>query len=588
MRFHKIVRLEAPPESVWPLVAHTDRLNRELGLPEVAFSFRPRPDGGTSATGSVRLAGRELSYRELPFEWVRPKHYQVRRLFEAGPIRQMEFGVVLRPAGEGTELDTWIDLVPRGPSGVVCAAFGRRAVSQMARVFGGFDAYLRRQSPSAYPRHANRPPVRRERLEYELESLRRQGVPEVALAGLSEHLSSALPEELVNFRASELADALGVDRRELLRACLLGAKGGLLEMRWRVLCPYCRGSEDSVGTLGQLRSTVHCHSCAIRYDSTFDENVEVCFSVGHTVRKVRATTYCVGGPGLSPHVVAQWAIEPGGLRRETLDLPPGTYHLTSLQVHPSREVSVDDGGAASVGWNMLPEGFRVDHAVVAPDAAWTLTNERMEMVVVRLESAEWSSRATTAAEVTTMQEFRDQFSSEVLAAGTELAVHRVCLLFTDLKGSTQMYQERGDAPSYAAVRDHFGELHKAVVLHHGSVVKTIGDAMMAAFHDPESGLRAALDIQRREDPLTTKIGLHCGPALVVNANGSLDYFGRTVNFASRLQKLSRGGDVVISAELLGDPGVRRAVDQSLVEGFTDDVPGVGEALPLLRVMPASG
>jgi class 3 adenylate cyclase len=213
-------------------------------------------------------------------------------------------------------------------------------------------------------------------------------------------------------------------------------------------------------------------------------------------------------------------------------------------------------------------------------------------VLLRLESAEWSSAVATAALVTSLQSFRDQFSSEVLSPGTELAVRQICIMFTDLKGSTTMYRRLGDAPSYRAVRDHFDFLRRHVDTHHGAIVKTIGDAIMATFLDPADGLAAALAIQREApaalDNLTIKLGLHWGPAIAVNANDTLDYFGQTVNLAARLQGESVGGDIVLSQSLAADARVERLLADAAarVEPFHATVRGLDEPVPMLRVWPA--
>ena len=97
----------------------------------------------------------------------------------------------------------------------------------------------------------------------------------------------------------------------------------------------------------------------------------------------------------------------------------------------------------------------------------------------------------------TLQAFRDLFSTEVLRPGDEVAIGRVTLLFSDLKGSTALYEAVGDAAAYHLVRAHFAYLAAIVREHDGAIVKTIGDAVMAAFHEPLQALRAAIAMQER-------------------------------------------------------------------------------------------
>src|SRR5262249_8512887 len=162
----------------------------------------------------------------------------------------------------------------------------------------------------------------------------------------------------------------------------------------------------------------------------------------------------------------------------------------------------------------------------------------------------WVADALTADRLTALQAFRDLFSADVLRPGDDVAVGHIALLFTDLKGSTALYRRVGDAAAYHLVRNHFAFLTKVVRDHEGTVVKTMGDAVMAAFHDDHQAVKAALAIQRqvagfnRENGLTEglviKLGVHAGPTIAVTLNDRLDYFGSVVNMAARLQGQSLG------------------------------------------------
>src|SRR5262249_47685264 len=141
-------------------------------------------------------------------------------------------------------------------------------------------------------------------------------------------------------------------------------------------------------------------------------------------------------------------------------------------------------------------------------------------------------------------------------------------------------------------------LTRAVREHDGAVVKTIGDAVMAAFDDPAEALAAALAI--RDDiaafdrevaktagadavAIIVKLGLHCGPCIAVTLNDRLDYFGRTVNLAARLQGESRGGDIVLSAALAEEPEVAARLAALEPADESVRVKGFAEPVRLLRI-----
>jgi len=165
--------------------------------------------------------------------------------------------------------------------------------------------------------------------------------------------------------------------------------------------------------------------------------------------------------------------------------------------------------------------------------------------------------------VTALQAFRDLFASEGLRPGERISVGTLPVLFTDLKDSTRLYREIGDATAFGRVMNHFDVLREAIAAEDGALVKTIGDAVMAVFRRPAAALRAMLQAQAKLAhppdgmmPLTLKAGLHIGPCIAVTLNDRLDYFGSTVNLAARLEAQSTGDDVVISTAVYSDPEVR--------------------------------
>jgi class 3 adenylate cyclase len=175
-------------------------------------------------------------------------------------------------------------------------------------------------------------------------------------------------------------------------------------------------------------------------------------------------------------------------------------------------------------------------------------------------------------------------------------VKQVTFLFTDLKGSTKLYSRLGDLNAYALVREHFGRLFRVVVKHDGAVVKTIGDAVMAAFARPTDAVKAALEMlaevrhlnaERGSDDIGLKVGLHCGSSIAVTSNDSLDYFGQTVNIAARVQALADYDEVYLSETLYSLPGVSELLADWQVTSSDAHLKGIDEEVHVYRVRPAS-
>jgi class 3 adenylate cyclase len=193
-----------------------------------------------------------------------------------------------------------------------------------------------------------------------------------------------------------------------------------------------------------------------------------------------------------------------------------------------------------------------------------------------------------------LQAFRDLLPGEALRPGEDIAIDNVTLMFTDLAGSTALYERIGDGPAYRLVRDHFTFLAAAVRRHDGTLVKTIGDAVMAGFADPADAVRAALEVQdtvsafnarQGEQAITIKIGLHGGPCIAVTMNDRLDYFGSTVNTAARLQGQSHGGDIVLSESLAADPAVAALLADRPRTAEQAQLKGLAEAVLFERLQP---
>jgi class 3 adenylate cyclase len=191
------------------------------------------------------------------------------------------------------------------------------------------------------------------------------------------------------------------------------------------------------------------------------------------------------------------------------------------------------------------------------------------------------------------QTFRRLFRAERVDEKEGLGIRQVTFLFTDLKGSTAMYERLGDLNAYALVREHFTLLDAAAQENFGAVVKTIGDAVMAVFSRPADAIAAALRIlqeidrfnrEHGEPAIILKIGAHCGPTIAVTLNENLDYFGQTVNVAARVQSLAEAGEICISEALYTAPGVRDLLSGHTVAAFDAPLRGVEGSACVYRIM----
>jgi class 3 adenylate cyclase len=231
-------------------------------------------------------------------------------------------------------------------------------------------------------------------------------------------------------------------------------------------------------------------------------------------------------------------------------------------------------------------GARITAAGVESVGGREFVNDAGFELAVLVEDRTWARDALTAPEAISLQAFRDLFAAATLRPGDEAGVSQVALLFSDLQGSTALYERVGDAQAYNMVRDHFALLAGIVRDHDGAVVKTIGDAVMASFGDPAQAVQAALAMQAaiaRHD-LVLKLGVHVGPSVVVTLNDRLDYFGSTVNMAARLQGQSAGGDIVLSRAVAADPAVQSVLAGRTLRQESVELKGFAEPVGFVRLV----
>jgi class 3 adenylate cyclase len=191
-----------------------------------------------------------------------------------------------------------------------------------------------------------------------------------------------------------------------------------------------------------------------------------------------------------------------------------------------------------------------------------------------------------------LEEFRTYLAELNLPPGQSIGVRVQTFWFTDIRSSTAMYEQLGDARAYELVRQHYEIIFRAAQARGGYAVKTIGDGTLGNFTRPVEALAAAVEAVRgvaalkagSERPLRLRVGLHTGPCIVVALNGRLDFFGTTVNTASRIEAQSTGEDVVLSEAILHDPEVKQLAETTgPLEAFSVNLRGLAEAQTLYRL-----
>ena len=589
-------RFEQPPDRVWPILADTTRFNEAADIQKHRIAEVAQDDGSVHYLATLKVGPFTIRWREVPVEWVTEQRFRHCREFANGPFRSLCATLEMAPENGGCRVDYTLEAIPANPLGRLLLRLGfmrrvGRTFTRLAETVRGHLAGVQeRPYEAAAPRLA---PGAERRIAVLVDRIEASPNGHGLARRLADHLLGAQESELIRVRPRALARLWQADERPVTECCLEAAKAGLLEMRWDLLCPRCQGAKETVASLDRLPRGAHCPSCNIDYERDFSRNVELTFHPSPSVRPIVEGEFCLFGPMTTPHVKVQQTLAAGQSVELSAALAFGDYRLRLL--HP--------GGECDVAWSGggFPEVIAAGEAVragpPAPAGRVRMANRGGRALTLLIESRAWASGALTADRVTAMQAFRDLFSDAVLRPGDEVGIAHITLMFTDLKGSTAMYSRAGDAGAYHRVREHFAYLGMAVRENNGTVVKTIGDAVMAAFADPADGVRAALAIQRNaaafnanaaEEPLVIKLGLHAGPCIAVTLNERLDYFGSTVNLAARLQGESAGNDIVLLCDLADDPEVGDLLRDLAVNDEVASIRGFPEPVPFRRLAGGAG
>ncbi len=582
--------LKSSPEKLWPFVADTNRFNRDTGVPEIEVDRAHKRFRNARRKLRLSLYGLPIEWEEQPFEWVKPSRFGVERIYQRGPLERLRVLVQLTPKSSGgTHLIYEVWSTPRNAASAVVLPMQMSLV--VARRFREAILKYDKEASNSAAEKATQPDTSKSSFDLpRLTSLKEKLVADLESAERPEQ-KRAIADRLVDFlehaddfavgriRPYKLADDWNEPRRDVLEVFLRATRVGLLDFQWDLLCPMCRGPQESGQSLKDIHTSVHCEGCQIDFTVNFDRYVELTFRPNPAVRRVQMLSYCIGSPELTPHIVAQQLLPPGEKRVLNLPLETGSYRLRALELPGSQDLNVSAAGGEAAEVVISENGWNREPLQVSEKFALTLQNETGAEQLLLLERMAWNDQATTAAEVTALQMFRDLFAAEALRPGEQISVGTLTVLFTDLRHSTQLYREIGDATAFGRVMNHFDVLKKSIAEHDGALVKTIGDAVMAVFRCAADGVVAMLEAQRvlaePADgglPLKLKAGLHTGPCIAVTLNDRLDYFGSTVNLAARLEGLSSGNDVIISRSVFEDTEVRELLESKRLSAEEFDMP----------------
>ena len=595
-RYRQERHFAKPPAAIWPFVSDSARIVELAGMAPYRFEERVDGQGRVRRFARGKIGPFPVSFEEDFGEWQENRRFFEVREYRNGPMRRWEFGCELFAEGEGCRLLVTGMAEASGLLGFV----GKRAGifdTEFGKAMAAIERLIRESDgPALIPGWSAEDlvePAARQRLDALAAELARDPASHGLVPNLVDFLRHAPMVALRSIRPMALAALWSVPADHAVELFLAAARNGILAMGWDLLCPRCRGAKSRVSRLNELPKGAHCSSCNIDYERNFSRNVELTFHPEPWIRPLPDGELCLLGQGTVRHVKFQAEVAARSAKSFDLSLAPGPYRFRTVEAGAEADGEIGADGAIPTlvarGSDILLEGASGSDVLA-------VRNVSDRPLVFVVEDRNWAQDALTGERVIAMPAFRRLCPEQLLRPGDNAEIGWIAIMFTDLQGSTKLYDALGDATAYNLVRDHFAFLSDRVQRNHGFVVKTVGDAVMAAFSRPDDAVRAALAIQddvasfnsargggKSATPIVLKLGLHAGSCVAVTTGEALDYFGSVVNTASRLEHQCRGGEVIISDALLADPEAREALAGRSVAEDSATLRGLNELARFVRV-----
>jgi class 3 adenylate cyclase len=410
-----------------------------------------------------------------------------------------------------------------------------------------------------------------------------------------------------------------LDSEKVLKLFLHATHLGILNFNWNMICSCCGGYHESFNTMKGLHSFFSCSVCNHDTHAKLDDFIQVSFTISKKLRENKFTLinqlsidefidhilfskdghFGDNKPISDSHKsIMIKKLKINQLSEENFDIPIN-LGIVEFQFifFGSLTLKVDEQGSNEVVIEITASGIKTTNMNVKNgNLKVTIKNSINTQIFFFIfqfpvdfdynkPMKVYFNPFLSARKLLSNQTFRELFRYETISQEEGLSVKDITILFTDLKGSTELYDTIGDLAAFALVKQHFELLKMIIDRHKGAIVKTIGDAVMATFEYPNDALKASVSILEeinefnKKNPggdLNLKIGFHRGEAIAVNSNDRMDYFGQNVNIAARVQGLAGSQQIYFTEEVLYSEEVKHFVESKNISSKIVNLKGIKE------------
>src|SRR4028119_637680 len=420
----------------------------------------------------------------------------------------------------------------------------------------------------------------------------------IAINTIKEWLLGSNLLKRLRINPHSVATDSGFDLDGIISEFLYGVKTGLFDLHWDVHCPHCNMITAEFNDLADASALSFCEMCERDFEVDFLDRVEVTFSLNKEIEDPKLSPVCAPPPVLKAKF--QLVTPFNETDSAIVTLEKGRYRYC-CPLTCTKGILVVEGEKTEerqkIQLKQLPgKEFDQKKLSVRPgQVKIELTNIGHRLSGMIMHAEELLDELTldqlpprlSGLQIIHFPDYKSLFGDQVLSGRERMKIRSATIMFTDITGSTRMYEKLGDARAYNIVRDHFEILFEAIEQQGGTVIKTIGDAVMASFVTNEQAIKAAAkaleglqkyNIARPEDEqLRVKFGIHRGSAVLVNLNNRLDYFGSIVNKAARIQDASKSYEISFSDEVYTDKSflaTLRTIGVSGIQKHFEDLKGI--------------
>ncbi|PWN05084.1 hypothetical protein DDZ15_16125 [Rhodohalobacter mucosus] len=551
---------------LWNIISDTNYLFKAIGhisVKENSLSKHQNSTGSSRYVTYDQLHRPEVWSEEI-CEWEAPFFLTLKRSYVRGYLKELTCSARVSESITGSRVTFSFSGSSRGLVGYILTRaeliWGMKR--RLKKMISGYERAIREERFMRESEPLGFIPKKFQRKEFTRKLSEASELP--ALSGKLISLLIQADEQLITGLSPVKLARLWKEPVHKIVDLLIHAAGlGILNFNWEVCCPECSGPVQEAITLKEVTEPVYCKDCGTGVHVDFHSTLHLTFSPAPTFRRVSGKKYHLNSPADRPLVKLRTVLQPGEKRFVRINLDEGNYRITSNGTKGAVNVTVQKDGAPHASIVFSNWDLEDQRLTLISEPYLILRNKTEEPITVICEDVHPDNYYVAASEVCSLPQFRHLFPAELIRDKESISANNLTVLFTDLFNSTDLYSANGDQSAVSLVMNHFDVLQQVISEERGSIVKTIGDSVMAVFPRPIYALRAfnrAQDIFSHSDSTNSSIhlkgGVHSGNCVAVTLNDRIDYFGNTVNIASRLVDHARGDEIVISDEVYTCPDLR--------------------------------